>query len=249
MRSEQTHDWIRSGGIVVASLWGIYTFYWQSVLVPSWAPAHINLGISLTPGEGRGSSPGSREMTLKLTATNPSTRKIYLLANAWQLSAIDRRQGLQPAFLEDANGVLLGKALLQSEKYIIDDQYATLAAGRMFDDDMIHPGETIERSILVRIPDTYSAAEVSLVVPVLTRPPDRHLLDGKRMMWQLNSNEDMVPILCRVVPQPDTSFLESDISCDKPEELSSKELDQRLRKFDSLMRVFSDSDQINLPKP
>ncbi len=247
MRSEQTHDWIRSGGIVVASVWGIYTFLWQSVLVPSWAPAHINLGISLTPGEGHRKTDGSREMTLKLTATNSSSRKIYLLTNAWQLFGVDRRQGLQDAFLEDANGVLIGKALLQSEKYIVGSEFSTLAAGRMFDDDIIHPGETIERSFLVRIPDAYMAAEVSLVVPVLTRPPDRHLLGGKRMMWQLNSNEDLVPILCSTVQGASKTVVESEVQCDDPDVITSIELDRRLRDFDPLMRVFSDTDQINLP--
>lgn len=89
-RSETLHEWIRSGGILIAAAWGVYTFVWKDILVPSWQPAHLNLDASLTPVAGRPASPEGQEMTLELKGTNASGRRVYLLPNVWWLTAINR---------------------------------------------------------------------------------------------------------------------------------------------------------------
>jgi hypothetical protein len=90
IRSEALHEWIRSGGILIAAAWGVYTFVWKDILVPSWQPAHLNLDASLTPVAGRPASPEGQEMTLEVNGTNASSRRVYLLPNVWWISASHR---------------------------------------------------------------------------------------------------------------------------------------------------------------
>lgn len=90
IRSETLHEWIRSGGILIAAAWGVYTFVWKDILVPSWQPAHLNLDASLTPVAGRPASREGQEMILELKGTNASSRRVYLLRNVWWLTAINR---------------------------------------------------------------------------------------------------------------------------------------------------------------
>lgn len=244
MRSDLLHQWIQSAGIMVASVWGIYTFVWQDILVPSWAPAHVNLEITLTPVEGRKYSEGGSEMTLRMTATNPSSRKVYALSNTWQLFGIKRKAVPELGFVSQGDEALRGQPLIYAERGISNESGPTLAVGRIFDDDIIHPGETINRSIMVRIPDGYEAAGVSIVVPALTKAPNAKLFNGRRLVWGLSEHEDLVPMLCKNTNG--TSDTPSDHNSDCAY-VSAIDLDQKLRDFDPLMRVFTDSEQIGIP--
>lgn len=253
MRSDLFHQWIQSAGILIASLWGMYTFVWQDILVPSWAPAHINLEIALTPVEGRLDSPGGAEMTLKVTATNPSTRKLYLLSNAWQLYGIERGNASGPAiggpnqnnFVERGNEALRGQPLVHAQRGIDTMVGPPLAVGRLFDDDLIHPGETINRTMLVRIPSGYSSAGVSVLVPALTRPPDRRFLNGRRLEWGLTDDEILIPMVCQQAPDGAQGASESrNLRCKE----ANVELDQQLKSFDPLMRIFSVTQEVGLPR-
>ena len=91
LRSELLHEWIRSGGILIAAGWGVYTFVWKDILVPSWQPATISLEASLTPVADRPPGPDGVEMTLELKGSNSSSRRVYPLANVWWLTELQRQ--------------------------------------------------------------------------------------------------------------------------------------------------------------
>ncbi|MCP9787364.1 hypothetical protein [Cyanobium sp. N5-Cardenillas] len=244
MRSDLLHLWIQSAGILVASVWGIYTFVWQDILVPSWAPAAINLDLSLTPIEGRTTTADGSEMALNITATNPSSRKLYLLSNVWQLVGIHRKAVTEKEFIHLGNRTLRDVPLLQAERLIRNETSPTLAVGRIFGDDIIHPGEKIDRTIVVRLPAGYGVAEVNVVVPTLTKEPNQKLFKGRHLVWGLTSEDDVSALLC---PSSDSAGKQLDgrnIDCQSAPEL---DLDGELRSFDPLMRVFSASEQVGIP--
>ncbi len=244
MRSDLLHLWIQSSGILLGGIWAIYTFIWKDILVPSWAPAHINLDLSLTPLEGRKSSTGDSEMTLKMTATNSSTRKVYLLSNTWQLFGIQRKVVSERGFGSLGDKALRGEPLIYAERGVNNETGPILAVGRIFDDDIVHPGETINRSILIRIPQVYKAAEIHVIVPALTKSPKKELFNGRLLAWGLSDQEDLMPMLCKKSDEGSTPAADHPTDC---ESISPIDLERGLRKFDPLMHVFSDSEQVGIP--
>jgi hypothetical protein len=40
------HEWTKTVAVVLAALWGGYTFLWKEILVPSWAPATLAPTVS-----------------------------------------------------------------------------------------------------------------------------------------------------------------------------------------------------------
>jgi hypothetical protein len=244
MRSDHLHKWIQSAGLMVATVWGFYTFVYKDILIPSWAPAHINLNVSLSPVEGRSSSSGGSEMTLKVTATNTSGRKLYLLNNTWQLFGVERKAVAEQKMVPLGNEALLGLTLVQVERFVINKTGPTLALGRIFIDNTINPGETIERTVLVRIPTGYEAAEVDVLLPTLTKEPNEQLFSGCRLVWQLTANEDILPMLVRDSNAASSGTAGSNTECKNDENL---DLDATLRKFDPLMQMFSSSKQFGIP--
>ena len=88
-RSPLLHEWIRSGAVLIAAVWGVYTFIWKDILVPSWQPAHLTLEANLSPVPNRPSEAAGLEMMLQVKATNASSRRVFLLANIWTLRGVD----------------------------------------------------------------------------------------------------------------------------------------------------------------
>jgi hypothetical protein len=86
------HEWTKTVAVVVAALWGVYTFIWKDILVPSWAPASLVIEVK-TRQEGPEARPeaggkGPARLRLRVIATNPSSRTLYLLPNVWWASVI-----------------------------------------------------------------------------------------------------------------------------------------------------------------
>ncbi|MFM9101797.1 MAG: hypothetical protein ACKOPS_10870, partial [Cyanobium sp.] len=111
LRSGDVHEWTKTVAVVVAALWGVYTFIWKDILVPSWAPASLVFevksrqeGAEARPGEG-GSGPS--RLRLRVVATNPSSRTLYLLPNVWWASAMQRKQADPSRSFETAANAVL----------------------------------------------------------------------------------------------------------------------------------------------
>ncbi|MFM7313649.1 MAG: hypothetical protein ACKO0M_10865 [Cyanobium sp.] len=246
VRSELLHEWIRSGGILIAAIWGVYTFVWQDILVPSWQPAHLNLEISLTPVADRAPEASGREMTLEVKATNSSSRIVYPLANYWMISALLRQPRAGATSTDDSFSTQVDQALrrpelLQAERAVSLDSGPLLASGRLFDDDEIQPGASVLRTVLVRIPAPYDALDVRAVVPLLSRRPDGWLFGGRRLGWGLSSTLDPVALLC---PRAEQNSTASPAPCTESNLLK---IDRQLQQFDRQKTVIVQDRQIGLP--
>ena len=246
-RSENLHEWIRSGGILIATAWGMYTFIWQDVLVPSWQPANLSLEASLTPVTDRPASADGREMALVIKAVNSSSRRVYPLANIWWLSGLKREprsgpaHGIEQVFLRDSDQALRKPELRHVERAVTSTTGSLLAVGRLVDDDVIHPGETVNRTILVRIPTGYSAVDLRVLMPVLTRPPGG-LFNGRQLAWGLSPSGDPLPLLCSPADPGDSTHQRD---CQPADENAYKALER----FDPSKATITLSQQIGLPLP
>ncbi|MCP9917650.1 hypothetical protein [Cyanobium sp. ATX 6F1] len=214
VRSNVLHNWIQSVGIVVAATWGAYTFIWKEVLVPDMAPASLSLQIAVSPSRRlrptQTTGQANLELEVEITASNSSSRRLYLLPSVWQLKGIRLHQdGEDPAFAERATEVLI---LLgpqdRAERFAPSDPGRTLSTGWLFLDDVIHPGEKLSRNLLLRLPaKSFEAASFDLLIPTLTQPPKPSLFGGRALRWSYDPRAtaamELVPNLCPRDPSKD----------------------------------------------
>lgn len=244
-RSPLLHEWIKSGGILIAAAWGIYTFIWQDILVPSWQPAQLRLEATLTTVPDRPATAAGREMTLVVQASNSSSRRLYPLANIWWLRGINRQprpgsmvRSSRP-FLQESDQALRRQALQHVERDVISSAGELLAVGRLFDDDVIDPGGIVNRTILVRIPINVTAVDLRVVVPVLSRSP-KSFFNKQRLAWGLSDLGDPIPLIC-----PATSSM-ADGSSARCQPFDS-ETDRMIEQFDPQKATITLNQQIGLP--
>ncbi|MCP9933124.1 hypothetical protein KBZ08_04270 [Cyanobium sp. Candia 9D4] len=241
LRSPSLHEWVRTSGIIIAASWGIYTFVWKEIYVPSQAPASITLEISLIPMAaegGSGSSSPSLQRELKVSATNASTRRLYLLSSFWELFPIRRQVLNRSTFPSRAIGPF---DAIHVERGAVLQPYPTEAAGKLFVDDHINPGETIHRSVIVSLPAGAYAAQVDVLVPVLTREPPKGnaLLGGRVLEWGYDRTDVVIPLLCVDGDPSDCLRL------DDPEK-QDRLMDRKLKAFDSNYFLNEQSVQVGL---
>lgn len=79
------NTWVQTIGIVCAGAWALlYTFGYKDIFVPKSAPVNISLNLSLKKVGPKASSTDSlTAVEMKIAATNPSSRPVYLLRSAW----------------------------------------------------------------------------------------------------------------------------------------------------------------------
>ena len=240
------HEWIRSGGILIAAAWGVYTFLWKDVLVPSWQPASLNLEASLRPVPDRPGTADGLEMILEIKATNASSRRVYPLANIWYANGIKRdprpRSILRSdrLFRQESNQILRGVALQHAERGIISTPGELIAVGRLFDDDIIDPSTSVNRSVLVHIPKGYAAVELRVLIPLLTRSPDG-LFQGQRLAWGLDVYDEPELLICSGTGN-DSNVLKQQCQA------ADGSTFMQLQRFDPKRSTISLSQQIGLPQ-
>jgi hypothetical protein len=245
-RSPLMHEWIRSGGILIAAAWGVYTFLWKDVLVPSWQPASLNLEASLRPVPDRPGTADGLEMILEIKATNASSRRVYPLANIWYANGIKRdprpRSILRSdrLFRQESNKILRGVALQHAERGIISTPGELIAVGRLFDDDIIDPSTSVNRSVLVHIPKGYAAVELRVLIPLLTRSPDG-LFQGQRLAWGLDVYDEPELLICSGTGN-DSNVLKQQCQA------ADGSTFMQLQRFDPKRSTISLSQQIGLPQ-
>lgn len=244
------HEWTKTVAVVVAALWGMYTFIWKDILVPSWAPASLVTEVKPRQEgpepDGQGQRLGvSSRLRLRVIANNPSSRTLYLLPNVWWASVIvDTEKQTKPfSFEANANQVLRQRSVRQAERGRAEDSHEILATGGLFIDDQILPGETLSRDLSISLPTVKTAVELHFLVPALTRKPlsdtgSSLLFPGERLAWSY-SEEDVIlkPLLCSVPKVKATP-----VSC---RQVVRKKVEEEIRRFDPSSMVFSKTVIIN----
>ena len=233
------HEWTKTVAVVLAALWGGYTFLWKEILVPSWAPATLVIevkpreaGFVTKPGaEGTGPS----RLRLRVIATNPSSRTLYLLPSVWWATGMQRTPaGAGQSFESEANAVLRDVPAVQAERGQTLVSTGVVATGRLFSsDDQILPGETVSRDLSIPLPRSDTLLALQWLVPALTRKPPgasgtAGLFAGRSLGWAYREKSSGVyPVLCKGSDQ--------NIQC---HEETDGELEKEIQRFDPRSLVF-----------
>jgi hypothetical protein len=246
------HEWTKTVAVVVAALWGVYTFVWKDILVPSWAPASLVIEVK-SRQEGPAARPeaggkGPARLRLRVIATNPSSRTLYLLPNVWWASVIedknknknkDKEKRAMPISFESmANDVLRQPSVRQAERGRAEDSYEMLATGGLFIDNQILPGETLSRDLSIALPKENTAVTFQLLVLALTRNPinasgSSLLFKDKQMGWSY-INHQVLPVMCSNSTHEDGKLTCSD-------SVDIKAIGQEMIQFDSKASIFHKS--------
>ena len=241
-RSPLLHEWIRSGAVLIAAVWGVYTFIYKDILVPSWQPAHLTLEANLSSVPDRPAKVAGLDMMLQVKATNASSRRVYLLANIWTLRGVDTAPRTGPKvdseFLQESIQLLRYGSLLPAERGVRRSAGKMIAVGRLLGDEFIDPGNAVNRSILVHIPKEYDAVELNVTTALLSRRQDR-LFSGQRLVLEVNAMEDLKPLLCSTSRNSNTSEPDCRQFNDKD--------DRELQRYDPYKATVTLTQQIGLP--
>jgi hypothetical protein len=239
------HEWSKTVALVVAALWGVYTFIWKDILVPSWAPASLVIevkprqeGFETNPGAER---TGPSRLRLRVIATNPSSRTLYLLPSVWWATGMQRTE-TEPgrSFEAAANAVLRDLPVLQAEREQELVSTGVVATGRLFIDDQILPGETVSRDLSIALPKKDAPLVLQWVLPTLTRKPlnasgTPRLFAGQRLGWAYSEKRaEVYPVLCK-----DSKEM---VTCNEP---TAAEIQKDIQLFDSRSIIFNRTLLIN----
>ena len=237
LRKGDIHEWTKSLAVVVASLWGVYTFVWKDILVPSWAPASLVIEVTAQPGRQRAAvgepqAPVSFPLLFQVTATNPTQRPLYLLPGVWWAESVERQETAKGLSFETAaNEELFQPTLMHAERGKKFVSRGVLATGRLFPDNQILPGEKLSREFSITMPSKASGVAFQLILPALTRNPrsgqerTSRLFGRRQMSWAYSEQEDRVfPILCLQTVRSD--------GAPECQPLEEKARERMMRRFD-----------------
>ena len=85
---QEVNTWVQTFGILVAAAWGVYTFIYKEIVLPKSAPVNISVNLELkTIGPSNPQETEAKKqliaVEMKVSATNPSPREVYLLPSIW----------------------------------------------------------------------------------------------------------------------------------------------------------------------
>ena len=216
LASSNIHEWVKTVTVVVAAVWGIYTFIYKDIWLPSRAPASLIVEVlSLEEGKPRtlvagvGGKDAQRVLNLRIIATNPTQRPLFLLPSVWWLWGLERKPAGPETFEKAATIALQHGGLQHAERGSEIQGTPVLATGRLFVDNRIQPAEKITRDLPIALPAELSNTDVNqlelvLIVPLLTRNPNltaagRNIFGGHRINWSYSDEMDVHPVLCNAL--------------------------------------------------
>jgi hypothetical protein len=191
-RSETINTWVKTVAIIAAGVWAVWTFNFKEVRAPKNAPVNITLTLQLKKG-GLNVDKNLVAVEMQITATNPSSRRIYLLPSAWHVRGLKlnpRDAEEMESFSKHAIAKLSQRGAL--ERYSTLEDSMILAAGTLFSDEGLNPGETVSRTIVFHVPpDKYDKITATAYVPSVEDPT------GYDLKYSMQQNEVWSGQLCR----------------------------------------------------
>lgn len=192
---ETISTWTQTIAIVLAGLWGVYTFIYKEITVPKSAPVNISLNLEVKKIDPAAAS--SKDLTaveMKVSATNPSTREIHLLASAWiayAMSTTPAEFDLSHAS-ETAKRIATPRDITTLERHAKREGATLVALGQLYGDVSLMPGENLIRRIVFYVPrNKYDLVEVRAFMPSAAN------VDGIGFKWRFE-DDSLQPKLLRV---------------------------------------------------
>lgn len=197
-KGKTLNTWVQTVFIIVAGLWGIYAFIYKEMWVPAAAPINISMNVELkeigSRPAGNGDESSLSAIEMRVSATNPSTRDVFLLANVWQaigmkIAPSDPEDG----FVQDVNALLKSQREGFVPRHSAVASSSVVATGLLFSDEVLRPKETIARTIVFLVPTgKYDIIEVQ------SRLPNVAQMNRVKVEWTFNEKEELSPKLFRL---------------------------------------------------
>lgn len=166
--SQEINTWVQTTGIIVAAIWGIYTFGYKEILVPQSAPVNISMNLQLQKVAISNKKENKLiAVEMKVSATNPSSRVVKLLPSVWfaygkEVVPVSENTSFSKKLFTTLN--TRNEGFIQ--KHAESKFASVVAAGNLFQDDFLQPKETRARTIIFHIPkNKYDVLEVQAIMP------------------------------------------------------------------------------------
>jgi hypothetical protein len=167
-RISMIRDWVQPVVVVAAFLAGIWQFQVKEYWNPAAAPLNLSMDVTLKEAgfsPGKGNEP-FEAIELAITAKNPSTLDLYLLASCWDAKgfAISNRNESE----DWAKTIKIEEdtEISHPGTFYKLDRSRVMAAGRVFKDSILHPNESISTSFVFYVPqDVYDILSVQIMLP------------------------------------------------------------------------------------
>lgn len=182
------NTWVQTFGIVIAAGWGFYTFVYKEIVLPQSAPVNITINLQLKKigsGNPLGSDPKKKlvAIEMRVAATNPSAREVYLLTSAWIAYGIVDGLSTDTLSAEAANNAINSRRGAYVQKHAEAIKTPVVAVGNLFKDAVLKPSEATSRTIIIYVPaETYDRMEVYALIPTVTKE------HGLALDWKLEGD-------------------------------------------------------------
>lgn len=144
--------WVQCIGILVAAGLGFYQFFYKEIKAPRTAPINISMNLQLKK-VGTGEAKNLIAVEMRVSASNPSSRRVYLLPTAFAIYGHKLLpSGASKDFVPQAQNLMNAQHAGYLSTHASNGPRYIVAAGSLFQDWLLSPQETISRSIIVHIP-------------------------------------------------------------------------------------------------
>lgn len=212
--SQEINIWIQIIGIIIGSVWAVYVFIYKEIILPKASPVNITLDLQLKKIENpnsqhlRDKNQGLTAIEMEITATNPSSRMVYLVPSKWFTYGYNVKiHDEDPELFDKVPAMLNSQSLENIEKYAVRQRNSTTpeAIGSVFSDVGIKPNEKLTRKIIFHIPSgKFDLIEASVTIISFG------LMDGITSEWKYNKEDGLYLKLYRVAENGENIELEVD---------------------------------------
>jgi hypothetical protein len=195
---ERLQIWAQVVGIIAATLWGIYTFFYKEIWVPKSVPVNITMELQLRktgddPLKKNRDANAMIPLEMKISAKNPSSRAVYLLPNVW-IAYAHKMSPVTKPFPQPNSIIVTAKEREQRLDWIAKaERTVILSTGGLFPDNILKPNEVATRSLIIYVPpNKYETVEVRAILPSVAT---QNTID---LEWELNEKYSPRPKMYRL---------------------------------------------------
>ncbi|MGA2904184.1 MAG: hypothetical protein ABSD98_10160 [Candidatus Korobacteraceae bacterium] len=173
--AQEINTWVQTTAIIIAALWGIYTFIYAQVLVPKSAPVNITVDLDLKKvGEGGLMTTKSNHtlipVEMKISAKNPSPRQVFLLPSYWIAYGVKMVASTDEHPFKDALTITSQSQVTNVERHVRENEDIVVGYGGLVPDTVLKPNETATRSLIFYVPpNQYDSIRVYVGIPTMDR--------------------------------------------------------------------------------
>lgn len=191
---QEASIWVQTIGIVIASIWGVYTFLLKEIFLPRSAPVNITIDLQLKKIDRSTShrllTSDSKKLTaieMVVSATNPSSRAVTLFPSIWIAHGlnVEPRQDASK-FAQEVTASINENYISQIERHatVYTSPVTPIAVGRLFPDSTLKPNEKTMRRIVFHVP-----AEEYDLIRVFTSVPSMGKSEGASLEWKYDEKQ------------------------------------------------------------